>query len=57
MSNYSYTKERLIQYCEENNIELKIDYSDKKIMCNTIIEGKCLDKDCTLHFKNLLNIF
>ena len=42
-SRTKYDKNRLKQYCDENNIVLKKDYSEDKINRDTIIEANCLN--------------
>jgi hypothetical protein len=42
-SRTKYDKNRLKQYCDENKIELKKDYSEDKINRDTIIEANCLN--------------
>jgi hypothetical protein len=41
-----YNKEFLKQYCEDNSIELIINYSEVKINRELKLDGKCLTKDC-----------
>jgi len=41
----------LQQFCGENNIELLRDYSNDKIRCDSILEGKCCNNDCVNDFK------
>lgn len=46
----------LKKYCEENNVDLKKDYSDEKINSCIIIEAKCLkcDSTCSKVFRQFI---
>jgi hypothetical protein len=46
----------LKKYCEENNVDLKKDYSDESITRNSIIEAKCLkcDDSCSKAFRQFI---
>jgi hypothetical protein len=46
----------LKKYCEENNVDLKKDYSDESITRNSIIEAKCLkcDDSCSKVFRQFI---
>lgn len=46
-----YNYDFLQQYCRENNIEFLKDYSDDKIRCDSILEGKCCNSYCVHNFK------
>ena len=41
-----YNLEYLLHFCEESNITLTINYDNEIINRNTIINGKCITKDC-----------
>jgi hypothetical protein len=53
-----YNFELLNNYCDENNIILKKDYSKEKINRDTIIEAKCLKCDdiCSKGFRQFMKI-
>ena len=46
----------LKKYCEENNVDLKKDYSDESITRDSIIEAKCLkcDDSCSKAFRQFI---
>lgn len=46
-----YTRELLVNYCNENNITLIKDYSNEKIWCEMSLEGNCGSVDCVNTFK------
>ena len=57
-SKLRYNYEFLQQYCDENKIVLKKDYSKEKVVRDTIIEAKCVncDNDCIKNFRLMLSI-
>lgn len=48
-----YSKELLDNYCQENNVKLIKDYSNEKIWCEMLLEGKCTNIDCVNTFRKL----
>ena len=42
----SYNLDLLIKFCNDNNIILSKNYSNEKIIRETIIRGKCLTNNC-----------
>lgn len=51
MNRYTYNFDALNLYINENNITLNNDYSEQKITRDTIIEGKCIQHNCSNNFK------
>lgn len=51
MNKYTYNFEALQLYIKENKIILNNDYSDQKVTRDTIIEGKCIEHNCSNNFK------
>ena len=41
-----YTNQSLIEYCNENNIQLINNYKDEKINRESYIDGKCINENC-----------
>ena len=52
-----YNLDLLIKFCNENNITLLKDYSEKKITRETIIDGKCLREGCENTFEKIFRQF
>jgi hypothetical protein len=51
MNKYTYNFVALNLYINENNITLNNDYSEQKVTRDTIIEGKCIQHNCSNNFK------
>jgi len=45
-----YTSEKLLQYCNENKIQLVNDYTSEKINRESYIEGNCITENCCNKF-------
>jgi len=55
--NCKYNYSTLNQFCEENNIILIDDYTNKIINRDTVISGKCITKDCEKKFNKTFREF
>lgn len=52
-----FNNQSLIEYCNDNNIQLLSDYADTNVNRNSYIEGKCIN-NCSNHFyKNFRQLF
>jgi len=53
-----YTKELLLQFCNDNNIILLNDYSDENMNGRTLIKGHCITQYCENNFdKTFMNLY
>ena len=52
-----YNNETLINYCNENNIQLSEDYSSIKITRDTFLVGICVINNCDNNFHKNFGIY